>query len=264
MNPDSLSFCRNWFENYARLHESPDPELLKNIDLKIRHTFRVCDDMGMIGASLGLGEDDLSLAGAIALFHDVGRFEQLQRFGSFDDRISADHALLGLKALNRWQGFFELPAGERTIIRRAVWLHNKYKIPDGLSGREALFSNLIRDADKLDILGIIIDHFESREDRPNAALDFGLPEGRGLSDAALSDFLSGRMVRISELQSLDDMRIMYLSWVFDINYPATIAAIVERGYLERLLSGLPEGSCTKRVLDLLNRHLQDNWIFAIS
>ena len=116
MNPDSLSFYRNWLEDYACLHESPDPLLQKNIDLKIRHTFRVCDDMGMIGASLGLGEDDLSLAEAIALFHDVGRFEQLQRFGSFDDRISADHALLDLKALNGWEGFFDLPAKERAIV----------------------------------------------------------------------------------------------------------------------------------------------------
>lgn len=264
MNHDSLSFCRNWFEDYARLHESPYPGLQKNIDLKISHTFRVCDNIAMIGTSLGLGEDDLSLARAVALFHDVGRFEQLQRFGSFDDRISADHALLGIKALNGWKGFFALPAGERAIIRRAVWLHNKYRVPDGLSRREALFTTLIRDADKLDILGIIIEHFESRKERPNPALDFGLPEGRGLSAAAVSDFLSGRMVRISELRSLEDMRIMYLSWVFDINYPATIAALVERGYLRRLLDGLPEGSDAKEVEDFLGGRLQNNCVSAIS
>ncbi len=72
----------------------------KNIDLKIRHTYRVCDNVSRIAKSLEMGRDDLLLAEVLALFHDIGRFEQLKVFGSFDDRITVDHAKLGLKVLN--------------------------------------------------------------------------------------------------------------------------------------------------------------------
>ena len=38
------------------------------------------------------------LAYLIALLHDIGRFEQIKRFNSFDDR-NVDHATLGVQVL---------------------------------------------------------------------------------------------------------------------------------------------------------------------
>jgi putative nucleotidyltransferase with HDIG domain len=41
----------------------------------------------------------LELAETIALFHDIGRFEQFKTYGTFDDRASENHATIGLKVL---------------------------------------------------------------------------------------------------------------------------------------------------------------------
>ncbi len=106
-------------------------------------------------------------------------------------------------------------------------------------------------------MGIIVEHFERRDEDQNPVIEFGLPEGNCLSGPVVSDFLQERMVRISDIKNLADMRLMYLSWVFDINFPATLAAIIERDYLSRLLSGLPKGSDAKKAKDVLYRYLLD-------
>lgn len=255
VHSDYLSSCHAWFNDYTRCFHSSDPKLEKNIDLKLKHTARVCDNISRIAKSLQLGQEDLALAEVLALLHDVGRFEQLKDYGSFDDRITTDHAALGLKVLNRAGILCSLPKNERRLIRRAIWLHNKYEIPETESPRCLLFSRLIRDADKLDILGLIVEHFETRSQNPNPALDFGLENCPGYSKEAILDILKGRMVKIAALKNQNDMRLMYLSWVFDIYFPVTLSCIEERGYLKKLVDCLPQDSEIVEAVDFIMDYL---------
>jgi len=257
MHSDYLYTCHAWFNDYTRCFHSLDPKLEKNIDLKLRHTARVCDNISRIAKSLHLGQEELALAEVLALLHDVGRFEQLKDYGSFDDRITTDHAALGLNVLSRAGILCTLPKNERRLVRRAIWLHNKYEIPETVSPRCLLFSRMIRDADKLDILGLIVEHFETRSKNPNPALDFGLENCPGHSHEAILDILEGRMVKIATLKNLNDMRLMYLSWVFDIYFPVTLYCIEERGYLKKLMASLPQDceivEAVDFIMDYLNR-----------
>ncbi|MCX6678622.1 MAG: HD domain-containing protein [Methanothrix sp.] len=256
MDGKHLSFCHKWFEDYAGRVHCPDAENEKNIILKLMHTYRVCENITKIARSLGMKEDDLALAQALAIFHDVGRFEQLRDFGSFNDGETVDHAKLGLKVINRSGVLSCLPKRERNIIRKSIWHHNKYQIPITEKADVTLFSRLIRDADKLDILGIVALHFETRDRHPNQALDFGLTDELEISPEVVSDILQGKMVRIAALKTLGDMRLMYSSWIFDINFPATIACIKEKGYLKRLLAGLPIEPEIILVRDFLQAYLE--------
>ena len=45
------------------------------------------DAARLIAEGLGLSGEDTALALHIALLHDIGRFEQLKRYDSFDDSI---------------------------------------------------------------------------------------------------------------------------------------------------------------------------------
>ena len=255
MDAKYLSLCRDWFRDYSDSFRSLDPEVEKNIDLKIRHTYRVCDNVSRIAKSLGMKRDDLLLAEVLALFHDIGRFEQLKVFGSFNDRITVDHAKLGLKVLNSTGVFCDLARSERRLLCRAIWLHNKYEIPETERGDAFLFSRLIRDADKLDILGVINEHFECRALHPNSALDFGMKDKPGFSREAVSEILQGKMVKIPVLETMNDMLLMYLSWVFDIYFPVTLSCIDEKGYLTRLLSNLPDNQEILKVENFLEAYL---------
>jgi putative nucleotidyltransferase with HDIG domain len=255
MDAKYVSLCRDWFRDYTESFRSLDPEIEKNIDLKIRHTYRVCDNVSRIAKSLGIEQGDLLLAEVLALFHDIGRFEQLKVFGSFNDRITVDHAKLGLKVLNSSGVFCDLARSERRLLCRAIWLHNKYEIPETERGDALLFSRLIRDADKMDILGVINEHFECRDLHPNSALDFGMLDKPGFSRQAVSEILQGKMVRIPVLETMNDMLLMYLSWVFDIYFPVTLSCIEERGYLARLLANLPDDREIFKVGNFIEEYL---------
>lgn len=187
---------------------------------------------------------------------NTSRFEQLRGFGSFNDNITVDHAKLGLKVINSSEVLSSLPKEERNLIRKGIWHHNKYQISVTEKADVTLFSRLIRDADKLDILGIVALHFETRDQHPNQALDFGLTDELEISPEVVSDILQGKMVRIAALRTLGDMRLMYSSWIFDINFPATIACIKEKGYLERLLAGLSLQPEIIPVRDFLQAYLE--------
>lgn len=264
MNETHLAFCHEWFESYVENFKSPDRKLQENIDLKRLHTLRVCGNAVKIARSLHLGGEKLCLAEAVALFHDLGRFEQLRRHNTFSDKVSMDHAALGVNLLNESAPLEGLTEVERIVLQRAIWNHNKYDIPYDEESDVLLFSRIIRDADKLDILKVITDHFRKRVLQPNSALDFGLSEKPGHSKGAVEDISNRRMVRIDKLENLNDMRLMYLSWVFDLNFPVTVSLVLEEPYLEMLMNSLPKDGDMQVVCSQVKGYLNERRLMYIS
>lgn len=263
MDEKHLSFCHAWFEAYVDNFRSSEEEISENIDLKRVHTFKVCENIVRIARSIHLGEDKLRLAEAIGLFHDVGRFEQLRLHKTFSDRISLDHAALGISLLKGSDILKGLNESERHILQRAIWHHNKYDISESERPDVLLFSRLIRDADKLDIFRVVTDYFRRRQQQPNSALDFGLLEGPGLSREAVEDILNCRMVKIDNLGNLNDMRLMYLSWAFDLNFPVTIFCVLDKSYLDMLIDSLPQNGDIQKVGDQVRGYLDKRRMMQI-
>ncbi|MBM6898753.1 HD domain-containing protein, partial [Gemmiger formicilis] len=83
------------FSDYAAHYNAADSK----IKLKIDHTYRVAALCGRIAASLGLSQPDIDLAWLCGLLHDVGRFEQLRQYGTFNDAQSIDHAAMSARVL---------------------------------------------------------------------------------------------------------------------------------------------------------------------
>lgn len=262
MREDYLPSCRAWFEGYVNGFHSSQREMQESIELKIEHTSRVCSNIIKIAGSLNLDFENLSLAEVIALFHDVGRFEQLRMHRTFSDANSVDHAALGLSLLENGAILQGLTKREKHIVIKAIGYHNKYRIAEDEGPEVLLFSRLIRDADKLDILRVVTDYFDRREQQPNSAMDFGLSESPGFSKKAIDDILSCRMVGIGSLKNLNDMRLMYLSWVFDLNFPLTISCVVEGRYLEKLMNALPQDGDVQSVRDHIDGYLQNRYLQA--
>ena len=127
---------------------------------KIEHTFRVAELSEGCAASLDMNGADTDLAWFLGLLHDIGRFEQVRRFGTFVDSQSVDHAELSGDILFR-DGLLErfpgegLPEGWQAIAETAVRQHNKLKLPDALDDRTRRFAEILRDADKTDIFRVI-------------------------------------------------------------------------------------------------------------
>ena len=140
------------FAAYAARYNDKDPK----VRLKIDHTYRVAALCGRIARAQGLDAPGLDLAWLCGLLHDVGRFEQLRRYGTFNDAASIDHAACSVQVLFD-EGHIRdyLPDPDQdALLRTAVACHSAYRLPGGLDARTLLYCNILRDADKIDILRV--------------------------------------------------------------------------------------------------------------
>lgn len=251
MNRARLILFKEWFETYARRFYSPDPAEQRNIYLKIEHTARVCDIIAAISRDLSLDADDMLLAESIGLFHDIGRFPQFARYKTFRDSISVNHGRLGAEVLAEEKTLQDLPEHEQEIITTAVKFHNAYTIPDLPSDDMVLFLKLVRDADKLDIWRIFTGYFEMPEEDRASEAALGLPDGPGYSEEMIAAIYRNRSASISYLRTLNDFKLMQLSWISDLNFSASFRLLQEGDYINRLISLLPDNEEIRKVSSFL-------------
>ena len=83
------------FVSYVSAYDRTDIKIL----LKEEHTERVAGLCEQIAESLRLSTEDTDLAWLLGMLHDIGRFEQLRRFGTFADAKSVNHAALSADIL---------------------------------------------------------------------------------------------------------------------------------------------------------------------
>ncbi|WP_421077531.1 HD domain-containing protein [Methanothermococcus sp. Ax23] len=249
----------NWFKDYVSKYNL-DPKDQENINLKIYHTYRVCDEITDIGNSLNLNELDMFLAKTIALFHDIGRFEQYAKYKTFSDAKSEDHALLGIKILLENNILGELDNSHVEIIINAIKYHNKAKIPNNLDAKSLLFAKLIRDADKLDIWRVVIDYYEKKSD--NEKIGLGFLDEPYISDETYYAVKNKEIVGYEKVKTINDLKLLQMAWIYDINFHRTFEIIKERNYLKRIYNTLPKSEKTyniyKDMKNYLNNILKNN------
>ena len=143
------------FAEYAARYNAADPK----IKLKIDHTYRVAALCDRIAASLSLSRADIDLAWLCGLLHDVGRFEQLRQYGTFNDAQSIDHAAMSARVLFEEGHIRDYLADDREdeLLRTAVAWHSAYRLPGELDDRTRQFCQILRDADKVDILRVNVE-----------------------------------------------------------------------------------------------------------
>ena len=245
----------SWFARFVRDHTTGNERDQQNILLKEEHTAAVCGNSLRIAAGLGLGPHDAALAETIALFHDVGRFPQYLRYRTFEDSRSVNHAVLGAKVLLERNVLGDLPGRERDVIVRAVTLHNVFSLPPRLGDEVRLQSQIIRDADKLDIWRIFIGLLERDRSTWPSAVSLGLPDKPGCSPAILDSLKRREMVRLSSLRTLNDFKLLQLAWIYDLNFAPSLRMVLERDVIGRLSAALPGDVRIARVLDELREHI---------
>ena len=185
MNPHDLSGLYDWFSLYAQGFYNEEPATNRAIRLKEQHTLRVCSNITRVGHELGLESADLLLAETMALLHDVGRFKQYQKYRTFSDLASENHAALGLREMAaHGVPSFGTPE-EKRLLRQAIAYHNAAELPVKCSPRALLFMRLLRDADKLDIWRVLIEHFTARDRHSDSVIELGLPDTPACSPKVL-------------------------------------------------------------------------------
>lgn len=251
-----LSDLKSWFKSYTRSFLSGDPKKDSAHQLKIDHTDRVCENIRLLAASIDLPEDQMRIAEAVALLHDVGRFEQYKRYGTFNDRKSVNHAALGVEVLKKTGVLADFGDDDRKRIVDAVRFHNAPELPSGKPNRELIFLRLIRDADKLDIWKVFADYYRY-DNEPETAIVQHLPDRPTWAPLIIDSIENRIMARFSHMATLNDFKLLQLSWVFDLNFPETYFQAKQRGDLAVIAGTLPDAPDLHRAVGVVMGELEE-------
>lgn len=257
MTSENMAEIRNWFSEYCRLFYSDDEDFQRNIALKEEHTYHVCSNILKIGIGESLDEDDMQIAEAVALLHDVGRFEQYRQYRTFRDSMSVNHAELGAQVIEDHEILAPLFPRERSIITHAVESHNAFAIPKTLPEETRLFLKMVRDADKLDIWRVFIEYFSLPGQERASAAGLGLPDKPKCSPNVLEHISAGKMVRLSAVKTLNDFKLMQLSWIYDLNFTTSFSILNDRGCVEQLASTLPRNDRVVLAVEAVQGFIDD-------
>lgn len=205
----------------------------EKIRLKIEHTYKVAGLCQEIARSIQLPQTDIDTAWLIGLLHDIGRFEQLRRFNTFIDAKSIDHAAFGADLLFK-DGLirnFIKDCTSDTLLETAIRTHNAFRLPSGLDERTLMFCNIIRDADKIDIMRVNIE--TSLEEIYNVTTK----ELRNdeISPEVLNSFYEEHAtLRKYKKTSVDNLAGL-ISFVFELVYPYSIQEVDKQGFLYKMM-----------------------------
>ncbi len=252
MDKKNVRDLKNWFTGYVHTFKYNNPELERNIDIKREHTEKVIEEIINIGKQLGLNDNELNLAEIIALFHDIGRFEQYDRYKTFSDHKSEDHAELGIKILKRYNVLGILNEEIQNLILCSIKYHNRASLPGEETETCLFYSRLIRDADKLDIWRMVTDYYHRKDGQRNVALELELSDTPGISEEVFKALINRQTVDMKHVKNINDIKLLQAGWIYDINFKPTLHLIKERRYLEMIRKALPETTEINEIFDVIH------------
>jgi putative nucleotidyltransferase with HDIG domain len=235
-----ITISTNWFNNYCNLFTKLTESQQLNFAIKREHSLRVADIALLLADKLEWTDEEKQIAFLIGLLHDIGRFSQVVEFDTFSDDKSIDHAENAVKILKEGNLFEVLNFENKELVFAAILNHNKFKISDGLTGQELIHAKLIRDADKMDIFKVLTEYYLKRNGKLNHTLTWELPKGTVVSPSVAKEVLAGKMVSKKNVASEIDVKIMQLSWVYDLNFRTTFEYLAKHRYLESVYNSLPK------------------------
>lgn len=237
-----------WFENYTDGF-AEDGKLLPMLVMTKEHSVRVRVNCLLLAESMGWhGEAERALAFAIGLLHDTARFPQYSHYKTFLDSASVDHGDLGADILAEKLDWSGVDAREKEALLSAVRLHNKKDLPQ-LSPYVFKWVALARDADKIDIFRMVQSRIE------NGNIFEMLPRfhrGGEVSQRLVAEIERTGRGSFSNAESLEDYRLIQLTWGSDINYPCAADILRREKIFEKICSDLEQykiEALLKRLLD---------------
>jgi hypothetical protein len=257
MLPTVHDRVKKWYNDYTNSYRSGNEQLDDAVQLKYDHTLRVCGEMEQLCISEYLESNDTMLAGIAALLHDVARFEQFRIFKTFSDVKSVNHAELAVVIIKKNDLLAGLTTVDAATVISAIRHHNAIAVPLDLDARQQMFCRLLRDADKLDIYRIALDHYLKPDPRRKETVQVGIPDGSSVSLEVYRRILTGKVVPYEMIKTVADFKMIQLGWVFDLNFSHSFKCVKERDYIGALKKQLPPVPEVLQVIRIVETYLEE-------
>lgn len=200
------------FNSYVKRYDLKIKELME----KYHHTFRVMENIKELAKSVNLNEDDIYLACVIAIYHDIARFKQFSEYSTFYDEKSFDHGLIGKEILEEENLLHSFNEEDKNIILNSVLYHNKLDIPY-VNERTNLFMELIREADRLDII---------------KEQGLTISEEYSLNQDIVKSIYKKEIGNRKDKKVDDDRILIMISWILLFKFPYAYKFIKENNIVE--------------------------------
>ena len=218
--------AKKQFKEYVKNYNPEDGK----IKIKIGHILRVAENAKKIAQSLNLAKEDIEIAELIGLLHDIGRFEQIRLYNTFLDHDSINHAEFGVKLLfedGLIRKFIETDNYDN-IIKFAVLNHNRINIQEGLTDKEYLHAQIIRDADKTDIYTVLI------SDKKETIWGKEDLSDEKISDDVYRQFLEEKLINYETVKTPVDLLVCHFKYIYDLNFRESKQIIKQNRYIDKL------------------------------
>lgn len=234
------------FDSYVNEYDMND----NNILYKYNHTYRVCKNSKNVCKSLNLNEEQSNLAYLIALLHDIGRFYQDKMYKTFFEKADFDHGDYGVKLLfedGLIRKFIDNTDNDK-LIYLAVKNHNKYSVENNLKEEEKLYCNIVRDADKLDIIDNFIEIIKINNKEEDDS---------EITEKVKEEFLSHRMVNKNYRKTNSDVIVTIISQIYDLKFDYSFKFIKENNYIEKIYQTLKNKEKFKLYFEEANKYIDE-------
>ena len=172
-------------------------------------------------------EEELVVIELIALFHDIGNFEQKNY--NYLDNQEEDSTMASIHILFD-EGLLRKITDETkydTLIKLGIFCHNKDALPKNIDEKTACVCNIMKDVYKLEELRMVINYpyIDNRIDVYPSELVY-------------NDFKSFKKVNTKMSDNNADNILIVLSNIFDLNYKGSHAQILEKEYVTKIVNSL--------------------------
>ena len=214
------------FESYLNGYDRENDR----IKLKIIHTYGVVKQAEELAGRMHLSAEDTDLARLIALLHDIGRFEQLKRYDSFEPD-------------DKWD----------SIIYTAIAHHSDYELPEISDPQTLLHAKLIRDEDKLDNCRVKL------VDSTSTFINVSEEElgTQNITQKVYETVFENKCILSADRVTQMDYWVSYIVYFFDINFKESFDIIAENDYLNRIIDRIPYSNpSTKKQMEKIRTYMQ--------
>ena len=135
-------------------------------------------------------------------------------------------------AVDNWDAMWE---DSESVPNKPAWLNNKIEIPPSTPLAQYRWCALARDADKIDVFRMV----QSRID--NGTIYDMLPRHKrvtGLTPALVEEVRATGRGSYLNARSLQDYRLIQLTWGLDLNFPVSAVTLREEGIFDRIAEDL--------------------------
>ena len=210
-------------------------EYIKKIDMsnswakaKYFHSLKSMDLAKIIATNLNIfNEEEIVIMQLIALFHDIGNFEQKNY--NYLDNFEEDSTMKSIEILFD-DGLIRKITDETkydNMIKVAIFCHNKDGLPKNIDEKMICACNIMKDVHKLEELRMLI-NYPYIDNRINT-----YP-----STLVYNEFKLFRPLKRALSDNNADNILIVMSNLFGLNYKISYSIVEEKQYIEKITNSL--------------------------